>query len=189
MEWSDGKQRCSWANPHNPDYVIYHDTVWGRPVHDDHELFRMLILETFQSGLSWECILNKMDAFDAAFDHFNLDAIKNYDASKIEDLMTNPGIVRNRKKIEAAIHNAEVFESIQKECGSFDAYLWHWTQGKTICEEDRPSSPLSDALSSDLKRRGMKFVGSVTLYSYMQAVGVLSGHEKSCFLMKEAAFQ
>ena len=182
MEWPDGKTRCSWVNPNNPAYIAYHDNVWSKPVHDNHELFRMLILEIFQAGLSWECILNKMNAFDEAFDNFDLQTVKTYDSAKVEQLMNNPSIVRNRKKIEATIHNAQIFETIQLEWGSFDTYLWHRTEGKTIHEDDRPSSPLSDVLSADLKHRGMKFIGTATMYSYMQAVGIISGHEKGCFL-------
>ena len=173
--------RCSWANPKNPLYVRYHDEEWGVPVHDDHKLFEMLILESFQAGLSWECILNKREAFRQAFDGFDLDRVCGYGEEKLEWLQQNSGIVRNRLKIRAAVNNARIFRTIQREWGSFDCYLWHWTEGKIIYETGKVSSELSDAVSKDLKRRGMKFVGTVILYSYLQAVGVINSHEKNCF--------
>lgn len=182
MEWKDGRTRCKWANPDNDVYLRYHDEEWGVPVHDDHKLFEMLILECFQAGLSWECVLNKREAFKAAFDGFDLEKVCAYEEEKIEELRGNKEIIRNRLKIKAAVNNARVFREIQQEYGSFSAYLWHWTKGKVIYENDVVSSPLSDAVSKDLKKRGMKFVGTVIIYSYMQAVGVIYSHEKGCFL-------
>ncbi len=182
MEWKDGKTRCKWANPGNNAYLRYHDEEWGVPVHDDHRLFEMLILECFQAGLSWECVLNKREAFRAAFDGFDLEKVCAYQEDKIEKLCENKEIIRNRLKIKAAVTNARAFRKIQKEFGSFSAYLWHWTKEKVIYEKDKASSPLSDAVSKDLKKRGMKFVGTVIVYSYMQAVGVIYSHEKGCFL-------
>lgn len=173
--------RCSWANPNNPLYIHYHDSEWGVPVHDDRKLLEMLILESFQAGLSWECILNKREAFRQAFDDFDLDKICGYEEEKLAALGRDSGIVRNRLKIKAAVNNAQIFRAIQQEWGSFDRYLWHWTNGITIYETGKVSSDLSDAVSKDLKRRGMKFVGTVITYSYLQAVGVINSHEKNCF--------
>lgn len=173
--------RCRWANPKNPLYIRYHDEEWGVPVHDDHRLFEMLILESFQAGLSWECILNKREAFRRAFDDFDLEKVCGYGQEKLTALEQDTGIVRNRLKIRAAVNNARIFRAVQREWGSFDRYLWHWTEGKTIYETGEVSSELSDAVSQDLKRRGMKFVGTVIIYSYLQAVGVINSHEETCF--------
>lgn len=182
MEWKDGKKRCKWANPNNDIYLRYHDEEWGVPVHDDHKLFEMLILECFQAGLSWECILNKREAFRRAFDGFDLEKVCAYDEAKMDELRQNPGIIRNRLKIRAAVGNARVFREIKREYGSFSAYLWHWTGEKVIYENDVVSSPLSDKISKDLQKRGMKFVGTVIIYSYLQAVGVIYSHEEGCYL-------
>lgn len=179
------KIRCSWANPKNPLYIRYHDEEWGIPVHDDRRLFEMLVLEGFQAGLSWECILNKREAFRRAFDGFDLEKVCAYDAEKLEALRQDPGIVRNKLKIRAAVKNARIFRDMQREWGSFDRYLWHWTEGKRIHETGQVRSELSDAVSEDLKRRGMKFVGSVIIYSYLQAVGVIDSHEETCFCRQE----
>lgn len=185
LVWSDGKVRCPWANPKNPAYLHYHDFEWGVPVHDDHTLFEMLILEGFQAGLSWECILNKRQAFRAAFDGFNVKAVAGYGQEKLEELAQNPGIVRNRRKIAAAVANARAFLDIQAQFGSFDRYLWQWTDGKVVRETGLATSPLSDAISKDLKRRGMTFVGSTIIYAYLQAVGVIDSHEPGCFLAQK----
>ena len=182
MEWTDGKNRCCWANPKNGRYIRYHDEEWGVPVHDDHKLFEMLILECFQAGLSWECVLNKRDAFREAFDGFDLDAVCAYGEDKLELLRNNPGIIRNRLKIQAAVINARIFRDIQQECGSFSEYLWHWTGGKVIYERGLAHSELSDQISKDLKKRGMKFVGTTVIYAYLQAVGVIYSHDEGCFL-------
>ena len=176
-----GLIRCSWANPKNPLYLQYHDEEWGVPVHDDHRLFEMLVLESFQAGLSWECILNKREAFRVAFDGFDLDTGCEYGEEKMEALQQNSGIVRNKRKICAAVNNARIFRTIQQEWGSFDRYLWHWTERETVCETGKVSSELSDKVSGDLKRRGMKFVGTVIIYAYLQAVGVINSHEENCF--------
>ena len=185
MEWPDGKKRCRWANPKNERYIRYHDEEWGAPVHDDKKLFEMLILECFQAGLSWECVLNKRDAFREAFDVFDLEKVCAYDANKLEELRNNSNIIRNRLKIQAAVTNASIFREIQRECGSFSDYLWKWTDGKIIYENTRTSSPLSDKISKDLKKRGMKFVGTTVIYAYLQAVGVINSHEDGCFLARE----
>ena len=175
-------KRCAYVNLRNPLYIRYHDEEWGVPEHDDRKLFEMLLLECFQAGLSWECVLNKREAFRAAFDHFDVDKIACYNEEKIQQLMNNPAIIRNRLKIKASITNAIVFKQIQAEYGSFDAYIWGYTNGETIIEEYtvRTTSPLSDRISKDLKKRGMKFVGSTIIYSYLQAVGILNAHGKEC---------
>ena len=154
----------------------------GQTVHDDHMLFEMLILENFQAGLTWECVLNKREAFRRAFDGFDLRKVASYSEEKLTALQADSGIIRNRLKIRAAVVNAQVFQKIQQEWGSFDRYLWHWTEKKIIQEVDKVSSPLSDAVSKDLKKRGMKFVGTIIIYAYLQAVGVINSHESICFL-------
>ena len=174
--------RCRWCNLKNPLYVVYHDTEWGRPVHDDRKLFEFLILESFQAGLSWETILNKREHFRTVFNDFDPEVIRLYDEAKIEALMSDAGSVRNRRKIEAAIRNASVFLQIQKEWGSFSNYIWHFTDGMTICESGLTASPLSDRISSDLKRRGMRFVGTTIVYSYLQAIGIIWSHDPECDL-------
>lgn len=175
-------ERCAWVNLTNPLYVRYHDEEWGVPLHDDRALYELLILETFQAGLSWECVLNKREAFRQAFDGFDVQKVAAYDDAKLEALMQNPAIIRNRRKLTAAVKNSRIFLDIQQEFGSFDAYLQGLTGGKTYCEEYtlRTTSPLSDAASADLKRRGMTFVGSTIIYSYLQACGVINGHGKEC---------
>ncbi len=178
------KRRCSWVNLANPKYVAYHDYEWGVPCHDDGKLFETLLLEMFQAGLSFECVLNKREAFRKAFDGFDPEKIANYDASKLDELMDNREIIRNRKKIEASVTNASVFLRIEEEFGSFSSYLWSWTKGEAIKEIDKASSPLSDEISSDLRKRGMKFIGTTTIYAYLQAVGVIDSHESDCFLAK-----
>jgi DNA-3-methyladenine glycosylase I len=186
MEWLDGKTRCKWANPKNELYVRYHDEEWGIPAHDDGKLFEMLILECFQAGLSWECVLNKREAFHNAFDGFDLDKVCNYNEKKITLLMESPKIIRNRLKIQAAVTNARVFREIQRQCGSFSDYLWAWTGGSVIYETGQTSSPLSDKISADLKKRGMKFVGTTVIYAYLQAIGVIYSHDDGCFLCRNA---
>ena len=181
MNWADGKIRCCWANPKNERYICYHDEEWGVPVHDDQKLFEMLILECFQAGLSWECVLNKRDAFRKAFDGFDLEKICAYHEDKLEMLRNNPEIIRNRLKIQAAVINAQAFCKIQKEYGSFSEYLWHWTDGRVIQETGKTSSDLSDTISKDLKKYGMKFVGTTVVYAYLQAIGVIWSHEDECF--------
>lgn len=176
------RPRCRWCNMDNPLYVNYHDTEWGVPEHDDRKLFEMLVLEGFQAGLSWECVLNKREAFRKAFDDFDYNKVAEYDTVKLKSLCQDEGIIRNKLKIAAAVSNARVFRNIQAECGSFDKYIWSFTDGKTICERGKTSSSLSDAISKDLKKRGMKFVGTTITYAYMQAVGIIDSHEDGCWL-------
>lgn len=169
-------------------YESYHDEEWGRPSHDDHHLFEMLILEGFQAGLPWLTILKKREAFRNAFDGFEVEKVASYQEEKLDSLMKDVGIVRNRRKIEASVINARIFIEIQKEYGSFDAYLWHFTQYQVMYDnqETIPShTPLSDEISNDLKRRGMKFVGTTIIYAYLQAVGVVNSHEPGCYLHQE----
>lgn len=177
-------KRCRWADPASELYIAYHDQEWGRPEHDDRKLFEMLILEGFQAGLSWLTILKKREAFRQAFDGFDPVIVAGYGPEKLEALMADPGIVRNRRKVEAAVQNARAFLDIQKEFGSFDRCLWGFTGGQVILNTDdavRASSELSDRISEDLKRRGMKFVGTVIIYSFLQAVGVVNDHETECW--------
>ena len=184
MEWKDKKIRCWWANPKNETYIHYHDKEWGVPVYDDRLLFEKLVLEGFQAGLSWECVLNKREAFRLAFDNFDLEMVCGYQEDDVEKLMKNPGIIRNRRKIQAAVKNAWVFREIQREFQSFSNYLWQWTEGEVIYEKGKTCSELSDKVSKDLKKRGMKFVGTTIIYAYLQAVGVIYSHETGCFLEK-----
>lgn len=184
MEYADRRNRCVWANPKNELYIKYHDEEWGQPVYDDHRLFEMLILESFQAGLSWECVLNKREAFRRAFDDFDLEKVCQYDDRKLEELRQDKGIIRNRLKIKAAVKNARVFRDIAGQYGSFADYLWGYTQGQVVYEKDKASSPLSDRISADLKKRGMTFVGTTIIYAYLQAVGVIYSHEDGCFLCR-----
>lgn len=179
-------QRCSWLNLNNPLYVKYHDEEWGVPVYDDHKLFEMLLLESFQAGLSWECVLNKREAFKKAFDNYNYKKIKGYNEEKQKELMNNKNIIRNKRKISATIKNAKIFMEIQKEYNSFSNYLWHFTNNKIIYETGKTTSNLSDQISKDLKKRGMSFVGTTIIYSYLQAIGMINSHEENCYLYKES---
>ena len=177
-------KRCKWCNLKNTIYIKYHDEEWGVLNLNEQYLFEMLILESFQAGLSWECVLNKREAFRKAFDGFNAEKIANYDDNKIAELQNNKDIIRNKLKIRSAVNNAKIFLEIQKEYGSFRVYLKGFTGEQQIIEVDKTTSPLSDALSADLKKRGMKFVGSTIIYSYLQAIGVISSHEEECFMYK-----
>lgn len=174
--------RCFWANPKNPLYVKYHDEEWGRAVNDDSKLLELLILESFQAGLSWECVLNKREAFREAFSGFDRDCIIAYGDSDIERLMKNPGIIRNRSKIKAAISNTRAFKQIQEEFGSFDAYLRKFCPAEPIRDHESTVSPLSDAISADLRKRGMKFVGSTTIHAFLQSIGIINAHQPDCYL-------
>lgn len=178
-------KRCKWCNENNPLYVEYHDKEWCIPNHDDNYLFEMLILESFQAGLSWECVLNKRNDFRTSYDNFNIDKIINYDENKINELLTNSKIIRNKLKIKASISNAKIFKDIQKEYGSFYNYLLTFTKNKILYEIDKTTNDLSDSISKDLIKRGMKFVGSTIIYSYLQATGFIYSHDKECFMYKE----
>lgn len=188
----DEKPRCSWPGD-IPLYVDYHDNEWGRPTHDDRELFELLILEGAQAGLSWITILKKRKAYREAFDGFDPAKVALYDEAKVEELMANEGIVRNRLKINAAITNAKLFLDVAREFGSFDAFIWEYVDGAPIVnrwrtEEEIPATtPLSDRISKDLKKRGFKFVGSTIVYAYMQSIGMVNDHTTSCFAYHDLA--
>ena len=179
------KVRCDWAK--KPIDIEYHDKEWGVPLHDDDKLFEFLILEGFQAGLSWNTILNKRENFRKAFDNFDYKKIANYDQKKIDSLLKDAGIIRNKLKINAAIINAKAFMQVQREFGSFDKYIWSFPGGKTIINQwidmrEMPAtSKESDAMSKDLKKRGFKFVGSTICYAFMQATGIVNDHLVSCF--------
>lgn len=175
-------KRCSWCNLNNPLYIRYHDEEWRQPNFDERYLLEMLILESFQAGLSWECVLNKREAFRQAYDQFDLNKICSYDETKLQELAQNKGIIRNRLKIKASVENAKIFKAIQKEYGSFYNYLKTFTQGKIFYEVGLTRSKLSDCLSADLKKKGMKFVGTTIIYSYLQAIGVVNSHDENCDL-------
>lgn len=180
------KRRCHWCSS-DPLYMNYHDQEWGVPVHDDTVLFEFLLLEGFQAGLSWITILKKRENFRNAFDNFDYTRIARYNDIKKEELLHNTGIIRNRLKINSASTNAENFIKVQQEFGSFDAYIWNFVNNKPIknhwkhYEECPATTPLSDSISKDLKRRGFKFVGSTIIYAFMQAVGMVNDHEVDCF--------
>jgi len=182
----DEKQRCKWCNMKNPTYIAYHDEEWCRPNFDDRYLYEMLILESFQAGLSWECVLNKREAFRKAYDGFDPEKVCAYDDTKKQELLENKEIIRNRLKINASIGNSRVFKQIVKEYGSFYQYLRGFTKDATLYETEKTTNALSDAISADLQKRGMKFVGSTIIYSYLQAIGVIYSHEKGCYLYQKS---
>lgn len=172
--------RCKWCNEKNKKYVEYHDNEWSILNTEDKYLLEMLILESFQAGLSWECVLNKREAFRKSYDNFAIDKIINYDDKKIEELINNKDIIRNKLKIRASINNAKIFKQISEEYKGFYNYLKTFTKGNIIYENDKTTSNLSDNISQDLQKRGMKFVGSTIIYSYLQAIGVINSHDDTC---------
>ncbi len=182
--------RCAWAGS-DPLYLAYHDREWGVPVHDDQLLFEFLTLEGAQAGLSWITILRKREAYRAAFSGFDPEAVARFDGAKVAALLADPGIVRNRLKVESAITNARAFLKVRDEFGTFDAYLWRFVEGRPVrnawrtVAEIPASTPVSDALSRDLKRRGFRFVGSTICYAHMQAVGMVNDHTMNCFRWRE----
>ena len=178
-------KRCKWCNENNSLYVYYHDKEWGVLNTNDKYLFEMLILESFQAGLSWECILNKRLSFKEAYDNFDIEKVINYDDKKIDELLQNKGIIRNKLKIKMSINNAKIFKEIQTEFGSFSNYLNSFTKGKIIYELNLTHSKLSDDISKNLMSRGMKFVGTTIIYSYLQAIGIIYSHDRECFKYKK----
>ncbi|CAL2057487.1 DNA-3-methyladenine glycosylase I [Tenacibaculum sp. 190524A05c] len=184
------KKRCHWVT-NDPLYIAYHDEEWGVPVYDDATLFEFLVLETFQAGLSWITILKKRENFRKAFDQFDYKKIVNYDDAKFQELINNAGIIRNKLKVKATISNADAFIKVQEEFGSFSKYIWAFTDGKPIKNafenrEDVPATtPLSDKISKDLKKRGFKFVGSTVIYAFIQATGIVNDHTTDCFRYDE----
>ena len=181
----DEKKRCKWCNMKNSTYIAYHDEEWCRPNFEDAYLYEMLILESFQAGLSWECVLNKREAFRKAYDNFDLKKVCAYGDEKIQELLENRDIIRNRLKIRASINNSRIFEKIVQEYGSFYNYLRKFVGDEVLCETEKTTNAWSDAISADLQKRGMKFVGSTIIYSYLQAIGVIYSHEKGCYLYQE----
>jgi DNA-3-methyladenine glycosylase I len=184
--------RCSWANPANPRYLDYHDHEWGVPCHDENRLFEMLNLEGAQAGLSWETILNKRDSYRAAFDGWDAERIARYDDAKVAELLANPGIVRNRLKVAAAIANACAYLALREEGLTLDRWLWGYVGGEPLVNQwpdgTRPTkTALSDRISKDLSKRGFKFVGSTIIYAYMQGIGMVSDHDPRCFRHPGAA--
>ena len=177
--------RCFWCNLKNPLYVKYHDEEWGKKRFDDEYLFEMLVLESFQAGLSWECVLNKREAFRTAFDGFDVNKISEYGDEKINRLCQNADIIRNRRKIEATVKNARVFISIVSEYGSFLNYLKAFWNGETVYDFQSCSSFLSDTISRDMKKRGMSFMGTTVVHSFLQAIGIVNAHTEECFLYSE----
>ena len=177
--------RCKWCNINNPKYIDYHDNEWGVLNLDDTYLLEMLILEMFQAGLSWECVLNKREAFRRVYDDFDIDKICNYTEDKIKELEENKDIIRNKLKIKASINNTKIFKDIKEEYHSFYNYLKTFTNNKIIYEYNKTTSSLSDKISKDLKKRRMTFIGSITIYSYLQAIGIIYSHDKGCYLHKE----
>jgi len=179
--------RCAWVKPTEPLEIHYHDTEWGVPVHDDRKLFEFLVLDAFQAGLSWNTILKKRENFRAAFNNFEAEIISQYDEEKVADLLNDAGIIRNKLKIRATIANAQLFLKIQKEEGSFDRYIWQFTNHKTLVNQwkhhrEIPAKTIeSDAMSKDLTKRGFKFVGSTICYAFMQAAGMVNDHTTDCF--------
>ncbi|MCH6570403.1 MAG: DNA-3-methyladenine glycosylase I [Acidobacteria bacterium] len=188
-----GKKRCTWAEGGNELYIQYHDREWGVPVHEDRKQFEFLILEGAQAGLSWSTVLNKREGYRKAFANFDPVKVARFSEKKIETLIQNPSIIRNRLKITSAVSNARAFLAIQKEYGSFDTYIWAFVGGKPLQNRwnamaDVPAtSPESEALSKDLKQRGLKFVGSTIMYAHLQAAGLVNDHLVSCFRYRECA--
>ncbi len=188
-----GKKRCAWAESGNELYIQYHDREWGVPVHEDRKQFEFLILEGAQAGLSWSTVLNKREGYRKAFANFDPVKVARFSEKKIETLIQNPSIIRNRLKITSAVSNARAFLAIQKEYGSFDTYIWAFVGGKPLqnrwnaMDEVPVTSPESDALSKDLKQRGLKFVGSTIMYAHLQAAGLVNDHLLSCFGYRECA--
>lgn len=176
--------RCKWCNLKNEKYIEYHDKEWCKPNFNDRYLFEMLILESFQAGLSWECVLNKREDFRKAFDNFDIDKICSYNSEKIQELLKNEKIIRNKLKINATINNSKIFKKIQNEYGTFYNYLKSFTNDTIVYEIDRTTNDLSDKISNDLQKREMKFVGSKIIYSYLQAIGIIYSHDKECYLYK-----
>jgi len=193
MRRSDNSGRCPWVDLSKPDYIAYHNTEWGVPVHDDRTIFEFLTLEAAQAGLSWYTVLRKREAYKKAFADFDPERVARYGNRQLRSLLANPGIIRNQQKLRAAINNAKRFLEIQEQFGSFDSYIWGFVGGKPIVHKvkrlaDYPAtSTESDALSKDLKQRGFKFVGSTICYAHMQATGMVNDHAIDCFRRQEIA--
>lgn len=180
------KQVCCWGDSISPRMREYHDNVWGKPCHDDTRIFKMLCMEGFQAGLSWEIVLNKEEIFDLAFDGFDVTTVASFSPEKVDDILLIPKMIRCRRKVEAVIHNARLYLDVQKEFGSFDAYIWGFTNRKVVDDHlknaaDMPAkTELSEIVSKDMKKRGFKFVGPVIIYSFLQAIGIVNDHLEGC---------
>jgi len=182
------RTRCFWVREENALYRAYHDEEWGAPIHDEQAMYELFLLELFQAGLSWITLLKKREAFRAAFDGFDAEKIAAYGEEKIASLLQDAGIIRSRGKIEAAIANAGIVLELRREFGSFCGYLWSFSGGKVVLSPDgrpRATSPLSDRMAADMKRRGMRYAGSVTIHSFLQAAGIVNEHERACFRYAE----
>lgn len=176
-------KRCRWLNLNNKEYVKYHDTEWGKPNYNDNYLFEMLTLEMFQAGLAFECVLNKREEFKKALDNFDYNKISKYDENKYDELINNKKIIRNKLKIKALINNAKIFIQIQNEFKTFSNYIWSFTNNQIIKRKSDiniTKNNISDIISKDLKKRGMKFIGSIMIYSYLQAIGIINDHDLDC---------
>lgn len=188
MEHNEAPVRCAWVDPKNELYCAYHDAEWGTPIYGDEAMYELFLLETFQAGLSWITILKKREAFRKAFDGFNVKKIAAYGEEKIAELLQDAGIIRCRGKIRGAVENAKIVLALQEEFGSFCRYLWSFTNGKVVFSKSgayKTTSALSDEMSADMKRRGMRYVGSVTIYSFLQAAGIVNDHDRACFRYPE----
>ena len=182
------RNRCFWVRSDSPIYCAYHDEEWGTPIRDDESMYALFLLELFQAGLSWITLLKKREAFSAAFDGFDVEKIARYDEAKVQELLQDAGIIRSRGKIEAAIHNAKIVLALRREYGSFCNYLWSFSGGNVVLSPSgapRATSPLSDRMAQDMKKRGMKYAGSVTIHSFLQAAGIVNEHETTCFRFDE----
>jgi len=185
------KKRCGWVNPNDPMMVDYHDLEWGVPVHDDRRHFEFLVLEGAQAGLSWATILKRREGYRRAFSNFDAEKVAGYSQQRIEELLLDPSIIRNRQKIESTVRNARAFLSISEEFGSFDAYCWRFVEGHPILNHRKSTKDIpatsaeSDSFSKDLKKRGFSFVGSTIIYAHMQAVGMVNDHLDTCFRYSE----
>lgn len=194
MPIDDAKARCAWSL-HSDIYTRYHDEEWGQPLHDDRRLFEMLVLEGAQAGVSWIIVLRKRDHYREVFDHFDAEKIAGYDDARIAALLQDPGIIRNRLKVQAAVTNARAYLKVCAEFGSFDRYIWQFVDGKPIVNhfqslsEIPAKTPISDYMSLDLKKRGFKFIGSTICYAYMQAVGMVNDHTIDCYRWGELSGQ
>jgi len=191
---TEPKKRCAWTGD-DPLMILYHDTEWGEPVHDDRKLFEFMVLNAFQAGLNWKTILYKREQFRKAFAQYDVQKVARFDAAKVETLMQDTSIIRNRQKINASVANAQLFLQVQKEFGSFDQYIWQFSGHKTLHnkwksrEQVPATSAVSDAMSADMRRRGFKFAGSIICYALMQAAGMVNDHETGCFRHKELITQ
>ena len=180
--------RCKWCNVNNPKYVEYHDTIWARCNHDDQSLFAFFALEIFQAGLSWECVLNKEEDLFEDFDDFDFEKVRKYKAEKVKQLLSNKKIIRHKLKIEAIITNAEIFKKIKNEYSSFDSYIWSFTKGKVVYVQDDNQDYITylvQEITTDLSKKGLCFIGKSIIKSYLEAIGVINNHEKTCYLYKK----